>query len=53
MTGLGNINAAIDEFKKLEIVAAQIADLMDDPTEAIRWKFQAHQKLATLFVLKR
>ncbi len=50
--GLGNINAAIDEFKKLEIVAAQIADLMDDPTEAIRWKFKAHQKLATLFVQK-
>ncbi len=45
---LENINAAIDEFRKLEMVAAQVADLMDDPTDAIRWKFIAHQKLATL-----
>ncbi len=49
---LGNIDAAIDEFEKLVVVATQIADLMDDPTKAIRWKFKAHQKLATLFVQK-
>ncbi len=50
--GLGNINAAIDEFKKLETVSTQVASLMDDPTDAIRWRFKAHQKLATLFAQK-
>ncbi len=50
--GLGNTNAAIDEFKKLDMVATQVAELMDDPTDAIRWKFKAHQKLATLYAQK-